>query len=142
MAHGTRINGTSYGITGGKCLVNGTAYSIKKGKTLVGGTEYDISFGPKLAKITASGTGDLRDAFIQITDENGYMQTIIDEGTYYAKIGSEVYCHVYRSQNSGIFLNGDRVDDGDYAFGINGDIAVDFIYNAYNRRSIIQIFDA
>ena len=45
MAHGTRINGTSYGITGGKCLVGGTAYSIKKGKVLIGGTAYDISFG-------------------------------------------------------------------------------------------------
>ncbi len=48
MAHGTRINGTSYGITGGKCLVNGTEYGIKKGRTLVDGTGYDISFGPEL----------------------------------------------------------------------------------------------
>lgn len=47
MAHGTRINGTSYGITGGKCLVNGTSYSIKKGRTLIGGTGYDITFGPE-----------------------------------------------------------------------------------------------
>ena len=49
MAHGTRINGTSYGITGGKCLVNGTAYSIQKGRTLIGGTGYDISFGTPLS---------------------------------------------------------------------------------------------
>ena len=43
MAHGTRINGTAYGVTGGKCLVGGTAYSIKKGRTLIGGTGYDIN---------------------------------------------------------------------------------------------------
>ena len=48
MAHGTRINGTAYGITGGKCLVGGTEYAIKKGRTLIGGTGYDISFGPEL----------------------------------------------------------------------------------------------
>lgn len=48
MAHGTRINGTSYGVTGGKCLVGGTGYKIKKGRTLIGGTGYDISFGPEL----------------------------------------------------------------------------------------------
>lgn len=45
MAHGTRVNNTAYGITGGKCLVGGTEYSIKKGRTLVGGTGYDIAFG-------------------------------------------------------------------------------------------------
>lgn len=45
MAHGTRINGTAYGVTGGKCLVGGTAYSIKKGRALVGGTGYDVAFG-------------------------------------------------------------------------------------------------
>lgn len=43
MAHGTRINGAAYGVTGGKCLVGGTAYSIKKGRTLIGGTGYDIN---------------------------------------------------------------------------------------------------
>lgn len=49
MAHGTKINGTAYGITGGKCLVGGTAYAIKKGRTLIGGTGYDISFGTPLS---------------------------------------------------------------------------------------------
>ena len=44
MAHKTRVNGTNYGITGGKCMINGTNYSIKKGRTLIGGTGYDISF--------------------------------------------------------------------------------------------------
>ena len=50
MAHGTRINGTAYGVTGGKCLVGGTAYSIKKGRTLIGGTGYDIAFGPQISE--------------------------------------------------------------------------------------------
>ena len=44
MAHGTRINGTSYGITGGKCLVGGTVYKIEKGTTLVNGTKREITF--------------------------------------------------------------------------------------------------
>ena len=56
MPHGTRINGTSYGITGGKCLVNGTVYSIKKGRTLVGGTGYDITFSSKgPTRVSVSG---------------------------------------------------------------------------------------
>ena len=56
MAHGTSINGTAYGITGGKCLVNGTSYSIKKGRTLIGGTGYDISFRTPLS---AYSEGDI-----------------------------------------------------------------------------------
>ena len=64
MAHGTRINGTAYGITGGKCLVNGTVYGIKKGRTLVGGTGHDISFGTPLS---AYSEGDI----VKI-NENGY----------------------------------------------------------------------
>lgn len=56
MAHGTRINGTSYGITGGKCMVGGTAYSIQKGRALIGGTGYDISFGTPLS---AYSEGDI-----------------------------------------------------------------------------------
>lgn len=51
MAHGTRVNGASYGITGGKCRVNGTVYDIKKGRTLIGGTGYDITFGPPISSI-------------------------------------------------------------------------------------------
>lgn len=48
MAHGTKVNGSSYGITGGKCLVGGAEYSIKKGRTLVNGTGYDVGFTPSL----------------------------------------------------------------------------------------------
>ena len=50
MAHGTLINGTEHGITGGKCLVGGTEYSIKKGRTLIGGTGYDIAFETPLSE--------------------------------------------------------------------------------------------
>lgn len=51
MAHGTRVNGTAYGITGGKCLVGGTGYKIKKGRTLIGGTGYDIAFGTPVGSV-------------------------------------------------------------------------------------------
>lgn len=56
MAHKTLINGTSYGISGGKTLIGGTAYAIGKGRTLVGGTGYDISFGTPLS---AFAEGDI-----------------------------------------------------------------------------------
>lgn len=56
MAHGTRINGTAYGVTGGKCLVGGTGYNIKKGRTLVGGTGYDVLFSMP-TKVVVSGNG-------------------------------------------------------------------------------------
>ena len=46
MAHKTMIGGTSYNVTGGKCLVSGTEYNISGGKTLVNGTGYNISFAP------------------------------------------------------------------------------------------------
>ena len=48
MAHGVKINGTNYGISGGKVMVNGTNYEISKGRTLVGGTGYDIAFAPDM----------------------------------------------------------------------------------------------
>lgn len=46
MAHKILVDGTNFGITGGKNLIDGTEYSISGGKTLVDGTEYDILFEP------------------------------------------------------------------------------------------------
>ena len=75
MAHGTLINGTAYGITGGKCLVGGTAYDIKKGRTLVGGTGYDVEFVRKTiikVKKVASGFGT---AYITVNGGNRIYST-------------------------------------------------------------------
>ena len=75
MAHGTLINGTAYGITGGKCLVGGTAYDIKKGRTLVGGTGYDVEFVRKTiikVKKVASGRGP---AYITVNGGNRISST-------------------------------------------------------------------
>ena len=56
MAHKTKIDGTSYDISGGKCNIDGVKYNINKGKTLIDGTGYDINFlGP--TKITVKGDG-------------------------------------------------------------------------------------
>ena len=44
MAHKTKINGTAYGIAGGKTKVGGTAYEISGGRTRINGTAYDIPF--------------------------------------------------------------------------------------------------
>ena len=66
MAHGTLINGTAYGITGGKCLVGGTAYDIKKGRTLVGGTGYGIEFGAPTRINVTKGTTSYNDTYITV----------------------------------------------------------------------------
>lgn len=44
MAHKVLIDGTAYGVKGGKTRVNGTTYAIKKGRTRINGTGYDIEF--------------------------------------------------------------------------------------------------
>lgn len=56
MAHKTRVSGTNYSISGGKCRVSGTNYSISKGRTKVGGTGYDISFAPDYDPVFANNT--------------------------------------------------------------------------------------
>ena len=73
MAHGTIINGTSYGITGGKCLVNGTAYSIKKGRTLVGGTGYDITFSKGPTRVSVSGDTSSSQYSVDVNGKWNYM---------------------------------------------------------------------
>lgn len=78
MAHGTKIGGTNYGISGGKCRVNGTNYSIKKGRTLVGGTNYSITF---VEPVT------VRLIFKNDLDDGRGNQSYI----CYAKIGSTTY---------------------------------------------------
>ena len=56
MAHKTTIDGTSYGVVGGRTLVDGTVYDINQGRTLVNGTEYDILFGVKWIKFDCKVT--------------------------------------------------------------------------------------
>ena len=73
MAHGTRVNNTAYGVTGGKCLVGGTAYSIKKGRTLIGGTGYDIAFTPSIT-LHLKIVSKLRNA------SSEYVEVEIDRG--------------------------------------------------------------
>ena len=66
MGHGTKIGGTAYGITGGKCLVAGTEYSIKKGCTLVDGTGYGIEFGAPTRINVTKGTTYYNDTYITV----------------------------------------------------------------------------
>ena len=100
MPHGTRINGTSYGITGGKCLVFGTVYGIKKGRTLVGGTGYDVNFAKETQVILEGSVGIMNTVEINGTDYS-------EEGTYNFPIGENVdlYLHSY----GGITVNGSQV---------------------------------
>lgn len=72
MSHKTRVNGTLYDVTGGKCLIGGTGYDIKKGKTLVGGTGYDIAFGSKTWVINKDNfTFNLSEKYINFTAGTG-----------------------------------------------------------------------
>lgn len=66
MAHSALIDGTAYGIKGGKCLVDGTEYSIKRGIGLVEGTqvEYKFTVEPSLVINSKSDW----DNFVQIAD--------------------------------------------------------------------------
>lgn len=75
MAHGTRVNGTAYGVTGGKCLVGGTGYKIKKGRTLIAGTGYDITFGTPLA---AYAEGDI----VKINENGVPFEFLIGKHNY------------------------------------------------------------
>lgn len=97
MAHGTKINGTSYGVTGGKCLVGGTEYSVQKGRTLVGGTGYNIQFKPfTTVELIEIGT------YVKV-EINGKLYT----GSTKLEFGANdaVTLHVYDTR--GISLNGD-----------------------------------
>ena len=100
MPHGTRINGTSYGITGGKCLVNGTVYGIKKGRTLVGGTGYDVNFAKETQVILEGNVG-----IMNTVEINGTYY--LEEGTYNFPIGENVDLYLYSYE--GITVNGSKV---------------------------------
>ena len=100
MPHGTRINGTSYGITGGRCLVNGTVYGIKKGRTLVGGTGYDVNFAKETQVILEGNVGIMND--IKINNISYF-----NAGTYNFPIGENVDLYLYSYE--GITVNGSQV---------------------------------
>ena len=85
MAHKTRINGTEYEITGGKCLVGGTEYAVQKGRTLVGGTGYDVSF--ETFSISYSGNHNI------YGDETKGWIEMLSSGVLSAKI--PVPCDLY-----------------------------------------------
>lgn len=122
MAHGTRINGTAYGVTGGKCLVGGTAYSIKKGRTLIGGTGYDInlnSYDPvlnnntweQIAEASINGVaesvwnvGDTKEIILSgsIVTGGGWYPTEVDlSGTY--------LCYILGFNHNGAFEGANRI---------------------------------
>lgn len=132
MAHGTRVNGASYGITGGKCRVNGTVYDIKKGRTLIGGTGYDITFKTE-AIINVDVTafpGAPSVARIQFTKADGgseYISTQYDngnQGDFIVKIGSRILCY---ASGDGIYLNGIKVADAgeQYDYTVIGDADIE-----------------
>ena len=144
MAHGTRINGTAYGVTGGKCLVGGTAYSIQGGKTLVNGTGYDIAFfdGYKIV-VTHSDSNQLQDtSFVQLRingkfemGQDGELIPIIDintlavtTGTFYGTGVCQLYVLLSRGE---LYINGTREQNGyvEYYYTITTNVTIDVTYS-------------
>lgn len=142
MAHGTRINGTAYGITGGKCLVGGTAYDIKKGRTLVGGTGYGIEFGAPTRINVTKGIAYYNDTYIQINEGKKISST----QTLEFEAGENVILFAH-AEGMGqaypgiITINGEEVGRiegasySEYELDCTGHI-VDVIVNDYNLANL------
>ena len=144
MAHGTRINGTAYGVTGGKCLVGGTAYSIQGGKTLVNGTGYDIAFfdGYKIV-VTHSDSNQIQDTsavvlrikgtsemgqdgeFIKIIDPNTLA---VETGTLYGTGVCQLVVFLSRGE---LYINGTREQNEyvEYYYTITTNVTIDVTYS-------------
>lgn len=142
MAHGTKINGTSYGVTGGKCLVGGTAYDIKKGRTLVGGTGYGIEFWAPTRINVTKGITYYNDTYIQINEGEKISST----QTLEFEAGENVILFA-RAVGMGpaypgiITINGEEVGRiegasySEYELDCTGHI-VDVIVNDYNLANL------
>lgn len=116
MAHGTRINGTAYGITGGKCMVNGTAYSIKKGRTLIGGTGYDITFGPETTvTVSQDPENSYRLRGIYVTVNDGSQITGYPKETVTVSPGVPASLYIYAPDKHGDYY---------YVYAVN-DVAIE-----------------
>ena len=120
MAHGVRIAGTAYGVSGGKTRVGGTEYSISGGKTRVGGTGYDISFvkEPVPVHVTAEeppsvpgyGLSDVL-SYVYISGMGNIKtstELLLDPGTVVVVCGRSVTAGTKRSLR-GVKLNGEEV---------------------------------
>lgn len=105
MPHGTRINGTSYGITGGKCLVNGTEYGIKKGRTLVDGTGYDITFSKGPTRVSVSGDTQSSQYRVNVNGKWNYM---VGDFVYDFEEGVDVFVNVV-STSGPVQFNGETL---------------------------------
>lgn len=119
MAHGTLINGTAYGVTGGKGLVRGTVYKIKKGCALVNGIRYGIEFGAPTRINVTKEIQSYNDTYIRV---NG-GEKISSTQTLEYDAGESVTLYAY-AQGFGmafpgiITINGKevgRVEDAPYS---------------------------
>lgn len=149
MAHGTRINGTSYGITGGKCLVSGTEYSIKKGRTMISGTGYDIDLDTKIElkiigidnngtwpgyfKVQIPGEEEIEWGLTNKDDINLSFQvepeTLIDLEAFSGVSGADIY------------LNGESVGEGNswdrtYAYKALNSTEIQMVFETNNNCNI------
>ena len=108
MAQKTMIDGTAYGISGGKSMVDGTVYSIAKGRTMVDGTGYDIPFGSSTIVVNITGSGSSMFCYVKINDVSYYQATSleIERGTTISLTARGTSTGATRSK---IYLNGKLV---------------------------------
>ena len=120
MAHGVRINGTAYGISGGKTLINGTAYGISGGKTRIGGTAYSISFAGVLVPVHVSLTYPADEntrSYLEYSDGSRTRQVssaaelLLAPGTVVSVWGKRLSNNIMNRSYIRVKLNGEVVGD-------------------------------
>ena len=136
MAHKTMVDGTAYGISGGKTLIDGTAFSIKGGKTLVDGTAYEVGFAPSGATVT-----------ISVQDVDYGARVIIDGVTYgtartelTVPIGTVITCKANQVQLNSV----GQVGSNQYDYTVTGNVVFHCTgtqVNPYYKLSIVQIIE-
>ena len=117
MAHGVRIDGTAYSVSGGKTRVDGTFYGVSRGRTRVDGTGRDITFartGPTTVYFYGTGESGMNPSrcYMRIGDETSPVQPrfkydfnlTLDPGT-----SLRFYLQPKRGETAGVLLNGEPV---------------------------------
>lgn len=147
MAQKTLINGTSYGLSGGRTLVNGTGYNIPKGKTLINGTGYDIGF-LKTFYISGTGSFDSGCGYVVINGTkytSSFSNVPITEGT-----SIEIKVSVSTNESSdgdlcSIKLNGSTIYDRAviYSFTPTNNCTINFTkHSTYRNWTLIYYWTA
>ena len=143
--HKALIDGTAYGISGGRSMAGGTVYDIAKGKAMVNGTVYEITFAgmdDDNCIVTITGTGAVGSTYVQI-DNTVYTEA----GMVEVPVGTTINCNAH-NPNGGtigrniIYVNGTIVATKAgllaYNYTVSGNVTIELKHNSakYNGSSI------